>query len=57
VAAEADADWNQLGTRVILPSPFSDSTHHMQQLCQDALAINRFYGGGDLFIPMTANTK
>ena len=27
----------------------------MQQLCQDALAINRYFGGGDLFITMTAN--
>ena len=28
----------------------------MQQLCQDALAINRYFGGGDLFITMTANS-
>lgn len=28
---------------------------HMQQLCQDALAINHYYGGGDHFITMTAN--
>ena len=28
----------------------------MQQHLQDALAINRFYGGGDLFITMTANS-
>ena len=55
VAADADADWNQLGTRFILPSSFTGSTRHMQQLCQDALAINRYYGGGDLFITMTAN--
>ena len=55
VAANADADWSQLGTRFILPSSFSGSTHYMQQLCQDALAINRYYGGGDLFITMTAN--
>ena len=27
----------------------------MQQQCQDALAINRYFGGGDLFITMTAN--
>jgi hypothetical protein len=27
----------------------------MQQHLQDALAINRFYGGGDLFVTMTAN--
>ena len=55
VAANADADWSQVGTRFILPSSFSGSTRHMQQLCQDALAINRYYGGGDLFITMTAN--
>jgi hypothetical protein len=55
VAANADADWDQLGQRFILPSSFSGSTRHMQQLCQDALAINRYYGGGDLFITMTAN--
>ena len=56
VAGNADADWNQVGTRFILPSSFSGSTRHMQQLCQDALAINRYYGGGDLFITMTANS-
>jgi len=28
----------------------------MQQLCQDALAINRYFGGEDLFITMTANS-
>jgi hypothetical protein len=55
VAANADTDWNQSGTRFILPSSFSGSTRHMQQLCQDALAINCYYGGGDLFITMTAN--
>ena len=27
----------------------------MQQHCQDAYAINHYYGGGDLFITMTAN--
>jgi hypothetical protein len=55
VAADVDANLNQLGTRFILPSSFTGSTHHMQQLCQDALAINRYFGGGDLFITMTAN--
>ena len=29
----------------------------MQQQLQDALAINRYYGGGDLFLTMTANPK
>ena len=56
VVGNADADWNQVGTRFILPSPFSGSTCHMQQLCQDALSINSYNGGGDLFITMTANS-
>jgi hypothetical protein len=55
VAANADVNQNQLGQRLILPSSFSGSTRNMQQLCQDALAINRYYGGGDLFITITAN--
>ena len=29
----------------------------MQQQCQDALAINRYFGGGDLFVTMTANAS
>ena len=44
-----------LGKRFILPSSFSGSTCNMQQHCQDALAINCHFGGGDLFITMTAN--
>ena len=55
VAANAELDWNQLGKRFILPSTFSGSTRNMQQHLQDALAINRYYGGGDLFVTMTAN--
>jgi hypothetical protein len=55
VAADVDANLNQLGTRFILPSSFTGSTCHMQQLLQDALAINCYFGGGDLFITMTAN--
>jgi hypothetical protein len=50
-----DANINDLGRRTILPSSFSGGTRYMQQLCQDALAINRYFGGGDLFITMTAN--
>ena len=55
VAADADVDLNELGKRFILPSTFSGSTCNMQQHSQDALAINRYFGGGDLFITMTAN--
>jgi hypothetical protein len=55
VAANIDASLESLGQRIILPSSFSGSTHQMQQLLQDALAINRFFKGADLFLTMTAN--
>jgi hypothetical protein len=54
VATDVDASLDQLGLRFILPSSFSVSTCNMQQHCQDAYAINHYYGGGDLFITMTA---
>ena len=55
VAHNVDTSLEDLGRRIILPSSFSGSTRHMQQQCQDALAINRYFGGGNLFITMTAN--
>jgi hypothetical protein len=55
IVANVDTNLNDLGTRTILPSSFTGGTRYMQQLCQDALAINRYFGGGDLFITMTAN--
>ena len=55
IAANDDADPESLGQRIILPSFFTGSTHHMQQLLQDALAINRYFKSGDLFLTMTAN--
>jgi len=55
VAADADVNLNELGKRFILSSTFAGSTRNMQQHSQDALAINRYFGGGDLFITMTAN--
>jgi len=55
IVANVDANPADLGKRTILPSSFSGGTRYMQQLCQDALAINRYFGGGDLFITMTAN--
>jgi len=55
IVANVDVSINDLGRRTILPSSFSGGTRYMQQLCQDALAINRYFGGGDLFITMTAN--
>ena len=55
ITASDHPDGSQLGKRFILPSSFTGSTRNMQQHLQDALAINRYYGGGDLFITMTAN--
>ena len=55
VAHDVDTNLQNLGKRIILPSSFSGSTRHMQQQCQDALAINHYFGGGNLFITMTAN--
>jgi Helitron helicase-like domain at N-terminus len=55
VAANVDVNSDELGKCFILPSSFVGSTRNMQQHCQDALAINRYFGGGDLFITMTAN--
>ena len=55
VTTNPDANWEQVGKRFILPLSFTGSTRNMQQHLQDALAINRFYGGGDLFVTMTAN--
>jgi hypothetical protein len=55
VATDPDADWNQISKRFILPSSFTGSTRCMQQHLQDALAVNHFYGGEDLFVTMTAN--
>ena len=55
MAANADASMDELGKRFILPSSFFGSTCNMQQHLQDALAINCYYGDGDLFITMTAN--
>jgi hypothetical protein len=57
VAANVDANAESLGQRIILPSSFSGSTRHMQQLLQDAMAINRYFKGGDLFMTITANPK
>jgi hypothetical protein len=56
VVANVNVNLNDLGKRTILPSSFSGGTYYMQQLCQDALAINRYFEGGDLFITMTANS-
>ena len=55
IAADPTVDTADLGQHIILPSSFSGSTHNMIQHCQDALAINRYYHGADLFLTATAN--
>jgi len=55
IASDPTVNTADLGQRIILPSSFSGSTRNMIQHCQDALAINRYYHGADLFITITAN--
>jgi hypothetical protein len=55
IQADPAAQTRNQGQRVILPSSFTGGARDMAQSCQDALAINRFYGGADLFLTATAN--
>ena len=55
IATDPTVDTANLGQRIILPSSFSGSTRNMIQHCQDALAINCYYHGADLFLTATAN--
>ena len=55
VALDPNVDGQNLGQRTILPSSFTGSTRFMIQNLQDALAINRHFGGADLFLTMTAD--
>ena len=54
-AADPTGESADIGQHIILPSSFSGSTRNMIQNCQDALAINRHFGGPDLFMTVTAN--
>ncbi len=55
--ADENADLNEIGQRVILPSSYQGSPRHMYQIFQDAMALARFHRKVDLFITMTANPK
>ena len=55
IAADPSGESADIGQRIILPSTFSGSTRYMIQNCQDALAINRYFNGPDLFLTATAN--
>ena len=55
VAIDPNATGENVGQRTILPSSFAGSTRNMIQNCQDALAINHYNGGADLFLTATAD--
>jgi hypothetical protein len=55
--ANNDANIDNLGGLIILPSSFIGGHQHMAQLYQDSMAIVRQYGKPDLFITMTCNPK
>ena len=55
VAIDPNATGDNIGQRTILPSSFAGSTRNMIQNCQDALAINHYFGGADLFITVTVD--
>ena len=55
IAADPTVGTANIGQRIILPFSFSGSTWNMIQNCQDALAINHYYHGADLFLTATAN--
>jgi hypothetical protein len=55
--ANNDANIDNLGRLIILPSSFIGGHRHMAQLYQDSMAIVRQYGKPNLFITMTCNPK
>jgi hypothetical protein len=55
--ANNDANIDNLGRLIVLPSSFIGGIRHMAQLYQDSMAIVRQYGKPDLFITMTYNPK
>jgi hypothetical protein len=57
VVANNDANIDNLGRLIVLPSSFIGGHRHMAQFYQDSMAIVRQYGKPDLFITMTCNPK
>lgn len=50
-----DADLNQIGQMVILPSSFTGGSRYMHEKTQDAMTYVRHYGRPHLFITFTCN--
>jgi hypothetical protein len=55
--ANNDANIDNLGMLIVLPSSFIGGHRHMAQLYQYSMTIVRQYGKPDLFITMTCNPK
>jgi hypothetical protein len=55
--ANNDANIDNLGKLIVLPSSFIGGHRHMAQLYEDSMAIVRQYTKPDLFIAMTYNPK
>lgn len=52
-----DANVNDLGKMIILPSSYSGGPRHMHEYAQDAMTYVRHYGRPDLFITFTCNPQ
>jgi hypothetical protein len=55
--ANNNANIDNLGKLIVLPSSFIGGHRHMAQLYQDSMAIVHQYGKLDLFITITCNPK
>jgi hypothetical protein len=55
IAANPNADLNDLGKSFILPSSYRGGARNMYQLFQDSLALARYFGRPDYFFTFTAN--
>lgn len=56
-AINNDANGNDVGKLVILPSSHTGSPRHMHEYAQDAMTYVRKYGRPDLFITFTCNPQ
>ena len=55
VLTRGDANLNDIGQKIILPSSYIGGARHMHQIYQDSMAIARHFHKVDLFITMTCN--
>lgn len=55
--SKRDAELNEIGKMVLLPSTFTGGPRYMHERTQDAMTYVRHYGRPDLFITFTCNPK